>query len=93
MLLFQTHIYDVHAHKDATLRRPLCSRHRVRRPVRRGTATSPHPLSALSLHNDDDYLQERLVTVVTAAITRVLNSLVTGSFHRLLIYFLTLVSK
>jgi len=24
MLLFQTHIYDVHAHTDATLRRPLC---------------------------------------------------------------------
>ena len=30
---------------------------------------------------------------VTAAITRVLKSLVTGSFQSLLIYFLTLVSK
>ena len=63
MLLFQTHIYDVHTHTDATSRRRSCLV--VIECVVQSVDEPPHchpSPSALSLHNDD-YLQEKLVIV------------------------------
>jgi len=93
MLLFQTHIYDVHAHTDATLRRPLCLV--VIECVVQSVDKQPHrPL--LLQHSGCTMTtitckRHRWLSVA-AAITRVLKSLVTGSFHSLLIYVLKLVS-
>ena len=64
MLLFQTHIYDVHTHTDARSRRRSCPV--VIECVLQSIDEPPHchpSPSALSLHNNDDYLQETLVIV------------------------------
>ena len=64
MLLFQTHIYDVHTHADATSRRRSCPV--VNECVVQSDDEPPHchpSPSALSPHNDDEYVQQRLVIV------------------------------
>ena len=94
MLLFQTHTYYVHAHRDATLRRPLCLVviecvvQSVNEPAHRPLFLQHSACTMTTITCKRDWTLS-----VTAAITRVLKSLFTGSFYSLLIYFLTLVSK
>ena len=64
MLLFQTYIYDVHTHTDATSRRRSCPV--VIKCVVQSVDEPPHchpSPSARSLHNDDEHVQQRLVIV------------------------------